>query len=166
MRSADGGSGVCVDSAYGRVAGCRAGDGMQLSSNVHDLEATLAEHYLNPLSEAGITASVVRTCRFADPVDAPWHLWIELQVDAPEDRVADVLTGEGVVVVRDREPMIVQQVFNEPGKGWDGILATSGNRSRLSLERSYATHSGWTDALGWGEVCPDSPNPGPETSPA
>ena len=140
---------VAVSLVVGLTAGCGSG------SDVHDLEAVLAEKYLDPLGDAGITVSVVRTCRFADAVDTPWHLSVELRVDAPEDRVADVLTDAGVVVVRGREPMIVQQIRNEPEEGWDGILATSGDRSTLRLEHPYATHSGWTDALGWGEVCPD-----------
>ncbi|GIM94203.1 hypothetical protein [Paractinoplanes toevensis] len=141
------------------VTGCSSGNGVH--ADVRDLEETLVATYLDPLEAAGIGTSVLRTCRFADPVDAPWHLLIEVRVDAPEDRVADVLTHEGVVVVRGREPMIVQQIFNQPNRGWDGILAKDGEKSKLGLERSYVDHAGWTDAVGWGEVCADTPPQAP-----
>ncbi|GIF18225.1 hypothetical protein BJ973_008812 [Actinoplanes tereljensis] len=144
------------------VTGCSSGKG--LHADVRDLEETLVATYLEPLNTAGIETSVVRTCRFADAVDAAWHLLIEVRVDAPEDRVADVLTHEKVVVVRGREPMIVQQIFNEPNQGWDGILEKDGDGSTLSLERSYVDHAGWKDAIGWGEVCADSP-PAPSPVP-
>jgi hypothetical protein len=141
--------------AIALVAGCGSG------SDVHELEATFDAAYLAPLASAGMTTTVLRTCRFADPVDAPWHLLIDVRIDATEDRVADVLTRHDVVVVQGREPMIVQQIFNEPGKGWDGILEKSGDQSMLRLERSYATHSGRKDALGWAEVCADTPPQAP-----
>jgi hypothetical protein len=142
------GIGLTALAAVALLAGC------EQSADVGDLEATLAEHYLDPVTAAGMTPSVLSTCRFADPVDDPWHLRIEIRIDGPADRVADALVSKGVVVVRGREPMIVQQIRNEPGTGWDGILATAGGGSRLALERGDVTHAGWSDALGWAEECP------------
>jgi hypothetical protein len=142
---------VAASLLVGLASGCSPAE------DVDGLEATFAQHYLDPLDAAGITASVTRTCRFDDPVDAPWHLSVQVAIDAPQERVAKVLTDADVVVVGHREPMIVQQIPGEPGVGWDGILAASGSRSTLSLEHSNATHSGWSDALGWGEVCADRP---------
>ncbi len=52
----------------------------------------------------------------------------------------------------------MQQIRNEPDKGWDGILATRGQQSTLTLSHSNAEHDGFRDALGWGEVCPGSPS--------
>jgi hypothetical protein len=153
---------VVVPLVVALMTGC--GSGNDVHADVRDMEETLVATYLEPLNAAGIATSVVRTCRFADSVEAAWHLSIEVRVDAAEDRVADVLTHEGVVVVRGREPMIVQQIFNEPGKGWDGILEKNGDHTRLGLERSYVDHAGWKDAIGWGEVCPDSP-PAPSPVP-
>lgn len=153
---------VALSLTVGAVTGCSG-----VSDDVRDLETTLVDTYLKPLAKAGISTSVESTCRLADPIDSPWHLAIKIKIGAPEKRVADILAGEGVVVVRDREPMIVQQIFNQPDDGWDGILKADGDGSALSLERSYVTHSGFSDAVGWGEVCPGSPNsPSPNPSPS
>ena len=153
---------VALSLAVGAVTGCGG-----VSDDVRDLETTLVDTYLKPLAKAGVSTSVETTCRFADPIDSPWHLNIKIKIDAPEKRVADILHGQGVVVVRDREPMIVQQIFNQPDDGWDGILQADGDGSLLWLERNNVTHSGFSDALGWGEVCPGSPNsPSPSPSPS
>ncbi|UQU62429.1 hypothetical protein COUCH_25765 [Couchioplanes caeruleus] len=150
---------VAVSLAAGAATACGGvGDG------VRDVETTLVDTYLTPLTRAGFHPSVESTCRFADPVDTPWHLDVKIKVAASEKQVADILAEEGVVVVSDREPMIVQQIRDEPGDGWDGVLQADGDSSALLLERSDVTHSGFSDAVGWGEVCPGSPR-SPSPSP-
>ena len=144
---------VALSLLVGAVAGCGG-----VSDDVRDLETALVDTYLTPLSEADLSTSVESTCRLADPIDSRWHLSIKIRIGAPENRVADILDGEGVVVVRGREPMIVQQIRNQPNDGWDGILQADGDGSLLWLERSNVTHSGFSDAVGWGEVCPGSPS--------
>jgi hypothetical protein len=126
------------------------------SRDVNDVEKMLVEHYLDPLDSAGITTSVESACRYAGPVAAPWHLSIELRLDAPQQRVADFLKSEGIVVVADRQPMIVQQIPDNPTEGWNGTLAASGDKSILALVYNEATRSDWSGAVGWAEVCPDN----------
>jgi hypothetical protein len=136
-------------SVVGLAAGCGA------SRDVDDVETALVEHYIDPLAAAGITAKVEDTCRYAEhSAEEPWHLEVELRLDAPPQQVADVLESEGMVVSRDREPMLVQQIPGNPRDGWNGVLATSGDDSTLGLVYNNATHSAWSGAVGWAEACP------------
>ncbi len=130
------------------VAGCGA------SHDIGDVEERLARHYLEPLAAAGIDAAVLETCRYRGSVDEPWHLSIELRLDATQGRAADVLQGEGMVVLRDRDPMIVQQIPDNPSDGWNGVLAGKGDGSLLTLVYNNVRHSGWSGAVGWAESCP------------
>lgn len=134
--------------AAGLVAGCGA------DREVREVEETLVEAYLDPLAAAGITVAVTDTCKYAGGTEEPWHLSVELRLAAPEERVADVLEREGMVVVRDREPMVVQQVPGVPREGWNGVLAGAADGSVLSLVFNNATHSDRQGAVGWSEVCP------------
>ena len=133
--------------ATGLLAGCDTG------TDVHNVEVLLAEHYLDPLTEAGLNPVVNSACRYEGPVDAPWHLSISLHLDADADRVAGVLLDEGMVVKRDRDPMIVQQVPDDPGAGWNGGLRAAGAGSVLTLVFNNATSSGWAGSVGWAQEC-------------
>jgi hypothetical protein len=141
------------------AAACTTGN------DVADVEAVLVDHYLDPLAETGITASVQSACRYAGPVDLPWHLDVALRLDAAPERVADFLEREGMVVRRDREPMTVQQVPGAPNQGWNGTLRASEQGSVLNLVFNNVTRSGWTGAVGWADVCPDSVRPGETARP-
>jgi hypothetical protein len=131
------------------AAGCGA------SRAVDDVETTLVEHYIDPLAAAGITANVEDSCRYAShSAEELWHLDVKLRLDAPPRQVADVLESEGMLVSRDQEPMHVQQIPGNPRDGWNGVLATSGDGSTLGLVYNNVTHSSWSGAVGWAEVCP------------
>ncbi|GAA1408318.1 hypothetical protein [Catellatospora coxensis] len=134
--------------AAGLVAGCGA------DRDVRAVEETLVEAYLDPLAAAGITAAVTDTCKYAGGTEEPWHLSVELRLAAPEAQVAEVLESEGMVVRRDREPMIVQQVPGGPRDGWNGVLAATADGSTLSLVFNNATHADRHGTVGWSEVCP------------
>jgi hypothetical protein len=134
----------------GLATGCGSGH------SVEDGESALAKGYLESLDAAGIRVTVMKACRYQGPVDAPWHLSVELRLDAEPGRVAEVLVDEGVVVVRDRDPMIVQQVHNEPASGWNGALEASAGGSVLNLTYNNAKPSGRYGALGWAEECPQT----------
>lgn len=134
--------------AAGLITGCGA------DRDVRAVEETLVEAYLDPLAAAGITAAVADTCKYAGGTEEPWHLSVELRLAAPEERVADVLESEGMVVRRDREPMIVQQVPGSPRDGWNGVLAAAADGSTLRLVFNNAAHAGWDGTVGWSEVCP------------
>jgi hypothetical protein len=138
------------------AAACNTG------SDVADVEAALVDHYLDPLTEAGMTASVQSACRYAGPTDHPWHLDVALRLDAPPERVADVLEQEGMVVRRDRDPMIVQQIPGAPSGGWNGSLEAWEEGSVLNLVFNNVMPAGWSGAVGWADVCPDSVRPGNE----
>jgi hypothetical protein len=153
---------VAAALAVSLVGGCGA------EPSVGDLEEMLAGTYLAPLTEAGLTTSVTRACRILNPGDAedtaatttggrPWHLAVDIDIDAPAARVADLLEAEDVVLRRDHDPMIVQQEFNKPGHGWDGILTATGDRSTLSLEHGNLAHDKLAGSLGWADVCTDRP---------
>lgn len=131
------------------AAGCGA------SRDVADVEAMLAERYLEPLDAAGIHATVESACRYRGQIDAPWHLSTSLRLDAAQARVAEVLAGEGIIVVKDRDPMIVQQIRNDPTHGWNGALSAADGGSTLGLVFNNATRSERFGALGWAEVCPE-----------
>lgn len=130
------------------LGGCTA------DHSVTDVEDMLIDEYLTPLEEAGITAAVEHACRYAGDITVPWHLSIVLRLGAPVDRVAGFLADEGMVVRTDRNPMIVQQIFDKPGDGWNGSLTASGEQSRLSLVFNNAERSGWSGAVGWSDSCP------------
>ncbi|MFF5078161.1 hypothetical protein ACFY36_14005 [Actinoplanes sp. NPDC000266] len=122
--------------------------------SVGGAEDVLVENYLEPLEEAGIGVTVEHSCRYAGDVGYPWHLSVALRLDGALERVAGFLEGEGMMVCRDHEPMIVQQVFNHPEDGWNGSLAADGQRSVLSLVFNNAERSGWDGAVGWADSCP------------
>ena len=132
-------------------------------SDIADVEAVLVDHYLDPLAETGITVSVESACRYAGPVDIPWHLEVALRLDAPPQRVADFVEQEGMVVRRDRDPMIVQQIPGAPTEGWNGSLEARRDGSVLKLVFNNVTRSGWSGAVGWAEVCPDPVRPDNES---
>lgn len=130
------------------AAGCGSG------RSVGDSESTLIDGYLEPLREAGIQVTVEKACRYPGPVDIPWHLGVEVHLDAAPDRVADVLVDEDVWVVRDRDPMIVQQ-YHEDTHGWNGVLEASGEGSKLALTFNNAKPSDRFEGLGWHDDCRD-----------
>ncbi|MEU8075381.1 hypothetical protein AB0B31_08010 [Catellatospora citrea] len=134
--------------AVGLIAGCGA------DRDVSEVEQKLVEGYLDPLAAAGITTAVTDTCKYEGGTKEPWHLSVELRLAAPEGQVADVLESEGMVVRRNREPMVVQQVPGAPREGWNGVLASAADGSVLSLVFNNATHADWHGAVGWSEVCP------------
>jgi hypothetical protein len=133
----------------GLVAGCGA------SRDVADVERMLAERYLKPLEAAGIHATVESACRYRGEFDAPWHLSTSLRLDAAPARVAKVLADEGIVVDGDRDPMIVQQIRNDPSHGWNGSLTSAEGGSTLGLVFNNATRSDHFAALGWADICPE-----------
>jgi hypothetical protein len=130
------------------LSGCAA------DHSVAGVEDVLIDNYLEPLEKAGITVTVDHACRYAGDITFPWHLSVALRLDAPVDRVARFLENEGMVVRTDRDPMIVQQIFNNPGDGWNGSLAASGEQSMLSLVFNNAERSGWSGTVGWSDSCP------------
>jgi hypothetical protein len=130
------------------LSGCSA------DHSVAGVEDTLVDGYLEPLEKAGITVTVENACRYAGDVALPWHLSVALRLNAPADRVAGVLKDEDVVVVTDREPMIVQQIFDNPGDGWNGSLAAKGEQSLLALVFNNVDRSGWSGTVGWSDPCP------------
>jgi hypothetical protein len=134
------------------VGGCAA------STEVGDVAPLLTEGFLDPLAAAGLPATVTDTCRYAGPAeDERWHLSVELRVAADEKRVAAALLDAGVVVVRDREPMIVQQFPGRPSDGWNGGLRADRAATVLGLVFNNARHTSGPAALGWSEICPDGP---------
>ncbi|XVU29874.1 hypothetical protein ACQPZJ_23140 [Actinoplanes sp. CA-054009] len=140
-------AGVAVLAAVA-VGGCGA------DRSVSGAEETLIGSYLEPLEDAGIGVTVEHACRYAGDLDQPWHLSVGLRLEATAERAADVLKDEDMVVRDDREPMIVQQIFNKPEDGWNGSLAADGDRSVLSLVFSNAERSGWHGTVGWSDSCP------------
>lgn len=135
---------------------------------IGDLERMLVQTYLEPLRAAGIATSVTRACRIlnaGDPEDTaetkpggrPWHLAVRIEAAAPIARVDRVLTAQDVVVRRDGDQAIIQQIADEPGRGWDGTLSGSGETSNLELEYGNLAHEDLTGMLGWADACTDLP---------
>lgn len=93
------------------LSGCAA------EHSVQGVEDVLIDDYLEPLEKAGFTVTMENACRYAGDVTAPWHLSVALRLNAPVDRVAGVLKDEDMVVGTDRDPMIVQQLFDNPDDG-------------------------------------------------
>lgn len=98
---------------------------------------------------------VENTCHLErDSDDEPWHLEIQVGIDAEADEVAQILQAEGVAVARDREPMLVQQEPDDPAGGWNGALGPSRDGgSFLGLTYNNVALDGLPDAGGWAEVC-------------
>jgi hypothetical protein len=132
----------------GMLSGCA------VDRSVAGVEDILIDNYLEPLEKAGIGVTVENACRYPGDMTYPWHVSVALRLDAPVDRVARFLQDEGMVVRTDRNPMIVQQIFNNPDDGWNGGLEAKGEQSLLSLVFNNAERSGWSGTVGWSDTCP------------
>lgn len=152
-RSALAASGVLLLLAVSACAG--RGD-----ADLADVEQKLTERYLQPLAAAGLNVRTQDTCRLdlifpPDPVWRAQHLQASYIVEAPVDEVADVLDEEGIRLVRDRDPMIVQQEPGDPQGGWNGGLARqAGDRTSLVLTYNNVDVDSLAASGGWGEACP------------
>ncbi|WP_432573593.1 hypothetical protein [Kineococcus sp. SYSU DK005] len=148
---------------------------------VDDAEEQLSEHFLDPLTQAGITQVVQSTCRFGTDVDAVWHLQAAIRLQAPKQQVADVLAGSDVFVEPEREPRPVWQEGTQPGAGgggglswpgegrygWHGNISTAGEDTLLRVVFNNAEHDGLGASIGWAELCPETtPGEGAGTPPA
>lgn len=115
------------------AAGCAGAGG-----GVDDAEEQLGEHFLDPLTDAGITQHVQSTCRFGTPVDEVRHLQTDVRVQAPQQQVADVLSDAGVVVEPDSALRHAWQEGTQPGGrgsgppfsgsgryGWHGAISAT-----------------------------------------
>ena len=137
-------------------AGCGVSAGFP---DVVDVEATLQEHYLQPLSDAGITSTIERTCRYSGPAEGPWILITDLHLDASVADVLQTLRAHGVQV-RDQEvPASVQQIPGQPDQGWDGTIASADAGSALSLRRYSVVNTPAEQAKRWSSVCPETVHP-------
>ena len=126
------------------------------ASPVDQSEQALADHFLGPLGEAGIETVVESTCHLdlpSIPDASPWHLEVRIRVDAEASRVADLLEAHDVVLVRDRDPMTVQQERGEPNAGWNGALEGAEGSSVLALTRNGVEVASLGQAGGWAEAC-------------
>ncbi|WP_432504573.1 hypothetical protein [Kineococcus arenarius] len=135
---------------------------------IHDAEDQLSEHFLDPLTSAGIAQTVESTCRYGTPVEAVWHLQATVQLQAAKQDVADVLADAGVVVEPDADLRFVWQEGTEPGGGggprwpfsgkghygWHGSISAEGEGTSLRVVFNNAEHTGLQDGIGWAEVCP------------
>ncbi|PPK98171.1 hypothetical protein CLV92_102324 [Kineococcus xinjiangensis] len=140
------------------AAGCGGG--------VDDAEEQLAENFLDPLADAGITTVVEDTCRYGGmPVEGVWHLQTHIRLHAPKEEVIDALAeGGGVFIESDREPRPVWQEGTQPGGGggwpgegrygWHGSVSAEGAESVLRVVFNNAEHDGLEGVTGWAEVCP------------
>jgi hypothetical protein len=147
--------------AVGLAGGCGGGPDRR---DIGEVEQLLTDGFLEPVGEAGIGYRVEDACqltpdrlspRYPNAATGPgWHLVVRLSFDAPADAVADVLEAEKIIVVRDRESMIVQQLRDSTG--WNGSLDAAPDGSRLSLTYNNAIPGGWPEGLGWAEACPDT----------
>lgn len=137
-------------------AGCGGSDELP---DVEEVEATLQEHYVQPLSEAGITATVERTCRYSGPAEGPWILLTDLHLDAPAAEVLQALQDQGVQVRDQDQPVGVQQVPGHPDEGWDGTVTATGSGSTLSLRRYSVVNTPAERARRWSTVCPETVHP-------
>jgi hypothetical protein len=135
------------------VGGCAA------RYDVPSVEERLVDGFLTPLAAAEMPVAVAETCRYDLSVDQPWHLYTELRVDATRARVAEVLSGQDMVLRRDHDPMILQQFEGRPGEGWNGALEAAGEKSVIKLTFNNADRESWDGAVGWAEPCPDGPHP-------
>jgi hypothetical protein len=127
--------------------------------DVDRAESELSEHYLEPLTGAGMRYKVQRTCNI-DGVPAPgkWHLEVELRVTTTVSELATTLENAGAVVVSDRDPMIVQQNPGKPESGWNGsVRAGEHGASLLGLTYNNVEIESPQSALGWAEVCEEYP---------
>jgi predicted Zn-dependent protease len=129
------------------VAGCSA-DGIE------SVNAALEDRYLDPLQAADIDFAVENTCHLQRATASePWHLEVRVQIDADANRVADILQAQDVVLVRDRDPMMVQQDRGDATRGWNGVLEKSDAGALLGLTYNNVTPGGLGEAGGWAEVC-------------
>ena len=124
-------------------------------TTVESVDAALAGHYLEPLQSSDIDFTVDNTCHLDLPSlpDEPWHLEVRVSVDASREQVADILEAEGVVLVRDRDPMQVQQEQGDPAQGWNGGLESADEGTVLGLTFNNVTPGSFAEAGGWSEVC-------------
>ena len=137
--------------------------------NVEDAEEQLSEHFLDPLTDAGLTAVVEETCRYGGrPVEEVWHLQTYIRVQAPKQDVVDALAeGGGVFVESEREPRPVWQEGTQPGArggggvfgrghhGWHGSVSADDDEAVLQVVFNNAEHDGLEGVLGWAEICPE-----------
>jgi hypothetical protein len=124
------------------------------TTSVESVNTALAEHYLEPFDSAGILYTVVSTCHLERRAGSAWHLEIQVRLDADQGEVADILEEQGVVLRRDRDPMVVQQQPGEPDRGWNGALESSDGGARLGLTYDNVEPDGPAEVGGWAEVCP------------
>lgn len=137
------------------VAGALLASGCSSATTIAAVDAALAERYLEPLRSADIGFTVDNTCHLDLPSlpDEPWHLEVQIKVNADTERVADVLEAEDVVLVRDRDPMVVQQERGKPQLGWNGVLESADDGSLLGLTHNNVTSGSFAEAGAWAEVC-------------
>lgn len=125
------------------------------TSPVDSVDSALATHFLDPLREADISYAVENTCHLQRHSDTePWHLEVRVKIDADRDRLPGVFEARDVVVVRDRNPMTIQQEPDDSAGGWNGVLeARVGGASSLGLTYNNVALDGVAEAGGWAEVC-------------
>jgi hypothetical protein len=105
-------------------------------------------------SVRSIAFAVENTCHLPRATASePWLLEGRVQIDADADRVADILQAQVVVLVRDRDPMIVQQDRGNATRGWNGVLEMPDGGAPLGLTYDDVTSGGLRDTGGWAEVC-------------
>jgi hypothetical protein len=122
-------------------------------SSVGDAESRLSAGYRDVLSAAGITHVVDDTCHAHRSPSEAWTLYVTVRVDASPERVAELLEDEGMVVLSDREPMLIQQTAGDPVHGWNGTLIASGAGTVLGLAHNGVTAPKAGRSIGWLEVC-------------
>lgn len=133
------------------VAACSGG------TDVGNAESALAENYLVPLRDSGLTATVLDSCRYAGDPDAPWHLSVSVGVDGHPTQVADVLERHGVLVKPHGGFLIIQQRPGRPNEGWDGTLRGDGeSAASLDLVMHDVPVEAPLDEPGWAEECTGS----------
>jgi hypothetical protein len=139
--------------------------GCATAHDVPSVEERLVDGFLTPLAAAGMPVTIAESCRYDLPVDQPWHLNTELRVHATQARVAEVLSAQDMVLLRDRDPMILQQFEGRPGDGWNGVLEAAGDQAVIKLTYNNADREAWAGAVGWAEACPDGPHPDATATP-